>query len=604
MTLVTDPSVVAAQNPDAAAPPSATAPPQAAPPSADPSTPPPSATAPASALPRNGGLMHNILVGALAGAVKSGRAAQKVGQGIKQGASNFAANSPRGQELQNNALARQAKQQEMQQAQQKAQQDQAAALDDATIKKLQIQNWNMRNFADLHNQFKADEAEDAPFADFLQQNYPDQIQSFKKNELNSSAARHFGPNGQQNVAVSNGETGDDAGVISAGERFLQNTTLSKDFAIPSVNWKIDQQTGEAVPTDPQPSTLSAGNHTLWDAYSLSQTSKMNKAQAEADFDATQKRAKSAADVKNAQQGGPNPDSRPPDAKTSDTFINTVLPGYKDIDPSEINGLKAEAQNAKTTRDLEKVQDRALALQQAGVNKKLTEANTKAVKDASLDAANSKAANEDMFKIWSDPQHGFAQFGAQANAWKSDIALSKNGNQLASNLEPVMAALGVSSFAGVHRINPTEVQNAGPEVGSLYRRFNALLDKTGKGQLPTDTLNEAGGLIDALVNARYTSAVRATQLIAGNYKVDPNSLMVTDMDGNPVSLGDATQILSAKQKGNPNPPKGPASQTGKTNPQPSKGLQNLQFNPQTKQTIGWNGSAWVDAKTGQPVTGQQ
>lgn len=45
---------------------------------------------------------------------------------------------------------------------------------------------------------------------------------------------------------------------------------------------------------------------------------------------------------------------------------------------------------------------------------------------------------------------------------------------------------------------------------------------------------------------------------------------------------------------------PQNQNPKPPNQPSAELSNLHVNPQTKQQIGWNGKAWVDAKTGNPL----
>jgi len=69
------------------------------------------------------------------------------------------------------------------------------------------------------------------------------------------------------------------------------------------------------------------------------------------------------------------------------------------------------------------------------------------------------------QMFADPQHGYVQFLARPKATKNSIASAKKGDELASSLVPLMTALGVTSFAGVHRINQTEVEAAGPQVGS-------------------------------------------------------------------------------------------------------------------------------------------
>jgi len=516
----------------------------------------PSAQASASARPPRGGFFESVLTGALKGAVDHGaRIATTAAQNAGKGVAAVGKNSGIGQNIQNQNLARQAKQQEMQQKQVAATDEHQEAMlrynsmsmdnmhkaaENAQIESLYpLQTQEAKNT--LLSQIRAQNDADIKFLTTLEEagvhiDTSHFTQGGPFDQLTSDHATQIAQGKQ--VALNNGKTGSDADLAFVSTAELANTVLSHDMNVVT-DWNLDPKTGEATPVY---STLQAGHNTALDAL-IAHDAGMDKFNQKQDMFAKQ------AANKNTAAGGTNLDSRPPDQTAVNTFVDTVLPGYKNIDSSEVPGLKAEAQNAKTTRDLENVQNKALSLEQAGVNKKLTQENTKAVRDANLDAANTKAANEDLFKIWSDPQHGYSQFGAQADAWKSDISASQNGNQLASNLEPVMAALGVSSFAGVHRINDTEVQNAGPEVGSLYRRFNALLDKAGEGSLPPDTLNDAANLIDALVKARYTSALRATQLVAGNYRIDPNTLTVTDMGGNPVTLSEATQTLAAKQKGN-------------------------------------------------------
>jgi hypothetical protein len=70
------------------------------------------------------------------------------------------------------------------------------------------------------------------------------------------------------------------------------------------------------------------------------------------------------------------------------------------------------------------------------------------------------------RMFTDPQHGYTQFIAQANATKGALADAKDGSEFAASLAPLMTVLGINSFAGVHRINPAEYQAAGPQVGSI------------------------------------------------------------------------------------------------------------------------------------------
>ena len=142
----------------------------------------------------------------------------------------------------------------------------------------------------------------------------------------------------------------------------------------------------------------------------------------------------------------------------------------------------------------------------------------------------KGGLSNLDKMFSDPQHGYTQFLSQAQSTKNTIMQSKNGSELASSLEPLMMALGVTSFAGVHRINQTEVNAAGPEVGSLYRRLDSIVSKAGSGSVPEDTLKEAGAIVDGLIDAKYHGLVNGANMVAANAGLDPKKTVVMDRSG--------------------------------------------------------------------------
>ena len=131
----------------------------------------------------------------------------------------------------------------------------------------------------------------------------------------------------------------------------------------------------------------------------------------------------------------------------------------------------------------------------------------------------------------DPQHGYGQFVSQASAVKNAIQDAKNGNQVAASMEPLMLALGVSSFAGVHRINTTEIDRAGPQVGSVFRKINNLVDTIGTGVPSAAQLNEANGLVDSLTDARHKAYLNGVSAVAANTGLDPSKIQVFDRDGN-------------------------------------------------------------------------
>jgi hypothetical protein len=186
----------------------------------------------------------------------------------------------------------------------------------------------------------------------------------------------------------------------------------------------------------------------------------------------------------------------------------------------------------------------------------------------------------------DPQHGYGQFVSQAGAVKSAIQSAKNGNQLAASMEPMMLALGVSSFAGVHRINDTEINRAGPAVGSTFRKLDNLLTQVGTGK-PTDAqLNEASSIVDSLTDARHNAYVQGVSAVAANTGLDPNKVMVFDRSGNLAPLSTFQGSSSAPTAGGrPGAPaQGQAPQRGNASPQkaptrPAGVPANAVWNPQ-------------------------
>ena len=148
------------------------------------------------------------------------------------------------------------------------------------------------------------------------------------------------------------------------------------------------------------------------------------------------------------------------------------------------------------------------------------------------------------KMFTDPQHGYTQFLSQAEATKSAVANAKNGNELASSLAPLMTASGVLSFSGIHRINQVDVNQAGPQVGSIYRRINSALDKAGSGTINPDTAKEMDSLMDELIEAKHTALVNGAQVIAKNAGLDPTKTTIMGKDGTPDTLDHASKNTKA------------------------------------------------------------
>jgi hypothetical protein len=147
-------------------------------------------------------------------------------------------------------------------------------------------------------------------------------------------------------------------------------------------------------------------------------------------------------------------------------------------------------------------------------------------------------------LFSDPQHGYVQFLSQVQNGKNLVMQARNGSELAASLEPTMVALGLSSFAGIHRVSPTEAAAAGPQVGSIARKINSILDKVGTGSVPEDTLKEVESLLDGMVDAKHNATLGAANMVVANTGaagggggLDPKRVMVMDRNGVLKTLSD-------------------------------------------------------------------
>ena len=177
----------------------------------------------------------------------------------------------------------------------------------------------------------------------------------------------------------------------------------------------------------------------------------------------------------------------------------------------VNGALSRGDVDGAKQALDQTFQRVGSEQQAGLNRQAEASQQALNRQAMFSNENQKAGLSQLDKMFTDPQHGYTQFLAQAQSTKNDIAKAQNGDELAASLAPLMTALGVTSFAGLHRINQTEVNSAGPQVGSLYRQLNAMLSKAGSGSLPADTTKRIGKLIDGLIDAKHASLIQGAQL---------------------------------------------------------------------------------------------
>lgn len=152
----------------------------------------------------------------------------------------------------------------------------------------------------------------------------------------------------------------------------------------------------------------------------------------------------------------------------------------------------------------------------------------------------QAAAKQIDSMWSDPQHGYANLLSQINNAKSMISKAKTGNELASSLAPLLTVQTQNDFMQNKRVNEAEIQAAGPQVGSLWRRANTLLQKAGSGKINSDTANEMQSIFDQMLDEKQKSLLQATSQVVANSRggVTADQAYVMGKDGNPVTLANA------------------------------------------------------------------
>lgn len=223
----------------------------------------------------------------------------------------------------------------------------------------------------------------------------------------------------------------------------------------------------------------------------------------------------------------------------------------------VNGLLARGDYEGAAKALENTQHVLNERTQTNFVQNREDMRASLARESSTANQLQKNGLEQLDKIWTDPQHGYTQFLAQANATKTAIADAKDGNELAASLAPLMTVLGVNSFAGVHRINPQEYNAASSGVGSIYRRINTALDNAASGKLNSDTSKEMDSLVGQLIDQKFNSLLPASQLVARNAGLDPTKVTIFDKEGNPNTLDNSSKGISAVDKTVGNKPQLPA-----------------------------------------------
>ncbi len=105
-----------------------------------------------------------------------------------------------------------------------------------------------------------------------------------------------------------------------------------------------------------------------------------------------------------------------------TFVKQTLPSYNAIPKAERAAMATEATQARTYDEFQKLQTKADSTQKSYVMAEATRSQALAMKQVTM-ADDRLKANE---KLWTDPQHGYAQVSSAANLTKSVIKAGMDG----------------------------------------------------------------------------------------------------------------------------------------------------------------------------------
>jgi hypothetical protein len=272
-------------------------------------------------------------------------------------------------------------------------------------------------------------------------------------------------------------------------------------------------------------------------------------------DATVKRLKDISDSQKSQVA-----VAPPTPAQLNTFIKTTLPSFSHIPSAECQGYAQEASQARTVDELNTVQNKALASEQALVVHEDSLNATAALAGNKFGEAG-LAANE---KLINDPHTGFLPTLRQAKQTHDSIVAGANGNALLTNLLPTMEVLGINHAAGISRISPAEAQAAGVSP-DWATRWNAWATKASTGKLSPELAKEGQALMDIVTDSAYAQYVQSARVTAQGHNLSPNQVPAVDRNGNITTLDKAGSLT----KSTPAVPAGPdpfAKFGGKRHPQ--------------------------------------
>jgi hypothetical protein len=132
---------------------------------------------------------------------------------------------------------------------------------------------------------------------------------------------------------------------------------------------------------------------------------------------------------------------------------------------------------------------------------------------------------------------YSKFLGTANSIAGSIALSKNGNELASAIIPLQGTLFITTAEGVKRINDTELRGVA-NAGSIARRGQNAYEKFLNGDTSAGTKNDLKALVDAYKEAKYLQYLQEADVNASNHRIDDSKQQIFDLDGKKTTLAAA------------------------------------------------------------------
>ena len=149
----------------------------------------------------------------------------------------------------------------------------------------------------------------------------------------------------------------------------------------------------------------------------------------------------------------------------------------------------------------------------------------------------------------DASNHYSNFANQTNVLSDAIQAGQDGNQVANSIATLGGALMITTAAGVHRINTTEVAQFGGQNGiSAANEINQYLDKKAQGKVPANIVNDWKQLVKSYQDNTYSTYVNQASVIAANNKLNRNEVMVLSKDGkDTIPLSDALKQANAAPK---------------------------------------------------------